>query len=315
MPKQPPPLIKNIHKYIVNSKIKILEGITISHSQLSMFSQCPHKWSLNYKDGFKLPSFSINMTFGTAMHNTIQNYLDVLYNVSGVKADEIDLEEYFEKELKTKYLEELNKNSNVHFSNKEEINEYYNDGIEILNFLKKNRKKYFSSRGYWLAGCEIPISFIPNEKYPNITYIGYIDMAIYHENTNTLKIFDFKTSIRSWDDKQKKDEIKQAQLLLYKHAISKQFNIPEGNIEIEFFILKRKLFENSDYPQKRIQLFSPSSGKIKVGKALKSVNDFIENSFSENGFKDKQHEAKPSKWSCQFCVFKEKKHLCKVGIS
>ena len=66
---------------------------TISFSQLSMYLSCPKKWSLQYRDGHKIPSFSINMTFGTSMHETLQNYLHVMYTESGVKADEINLEE------------------------------------------------------------------------------------------------------------------------------------------------------------------------------------------------------------------------------
>ena len=44
---------------------------TISFSQLSMYLSCPKKWSLQYRDGHKIPSFSINMTFGTSMHETL----------------------------------------------------------------------------------------------------------------------------------------------------------------------------------------------------------------------------------------------------
>ena len=45
---------------------------SISYSQLSTHMACPHKWSLMYRDGHKIPSFSINTVFGTAIHNTIQ---------------------------------------------------------------------------------------------------------------------------------------------------------------------------------------------------------------------------------------------------
>ena len=38
----------------------------ISYSQLSMYTQCPKKWALQYRDGHKVKEQSIHMTFGTA---------------------------------------------------------------------------------------------------------------------------------------------------------------------------------------------------------------------------------------------------------
>jgi hypothetical protein len=52
----------------------------ISYSQLSMYSQCPKKWALQYRDGHKVSEQSIHMVFGTALHETLQWYLDVMYS-------------------------------------------------------------------------------------------------------------------------------------------------------------------------------------------------------------------------------------------
>ncbi len=57
-----------------------------------------------------------------------------------------------------------------------------------------------------------------------------------HEPTNKIYIIDFKTSTWGWGDKEKKNEIKQFQLLLYKKYFSDHFKFPIDNIEIEFFI-------------------------------------------------------------------------------
>ena len=45
------------------------------------------------------------MTFGTALHEVIQHYLDKIYEVSGAAADRIDLEELFEDTLRKCYAE------------------------------------------------------------------------------------------------------------------------------------------------------------------------------------------------------------------
>jgi hypothetical protein len=58
---------------------------------MSMFRSCPRKWALQYRDGHNTHESSIHMTFGTAIHETIQNYLDVMYDTSGAEADRIDM--------------------------------------------------------------------------------------------------------------------------------------------------------------------------------------------------------------------------------
>jgi hypothetical protein len=134
---------------------------------------------------------------------------------------------------------------------------------------------------------------------------------MYHEPTNTFTIYDIKTSSRGWGDKEKKDEIKQFQVLFYKSFFSEQFGVPEDNIEVQFFILKRKLWEASDFPQKRIQEFIPAQGKIKLKKAKVALEAFIESVFNLDGtYKSTEHIATPSKSNCMYCPYKTKKELC-----
>jgi hypothetical protein len=95
-----------------------------------------------------------------------------------------------------------------------------------------------------------------------------------------LRYIDFKTSTRGWNEDAKKDEGKQFQLIFYKNFFSKQYNVPEDNIDVEFIILKRKIWEESEYPQSRVQEFAPPSGKIKMKKALTAINNFIEQCFN-----------------------------------
>ena len=44
----------------------------ISYSQLSMFSDCPQRWKLNYIDKKRISEPSIYLLFGTAMHEVLQ---------------------------------------------------------------------------------------------------------------------------------------------------------------------------------------------------------------------------------------------------
>jgi hypothetical protein len=101
---------------------------------------------------------------------------------------------------------------------------------------------------------------------------------------------------------------------LYKQYFSQIFNVPVDNIEIEFFIVKRKIWEKSEYPQSRIQTFTPLSGKIKSSKASKAVYDFIDKVFEQNGeYKNTKHEVNPSKDNCMYCFFADKPDLCSKG--
>jgi len=285
----------------------------ISYSQLSMFTQCPKKWSLQYRDGHKISEQSIHMTFGTALHEVIQHYIDKIYEVSGAAADRIDLEELFEDTLRKCYAEDYKRNNNEHFSSPTELREFFEDGKEILKFIKKKRNLYFKKKGTYLVGCEVPIVVAPNLRLNRVKYMGYLDIVLYNEHSETFKIIDIKTSTKGWNKWAKKDESKQFQLILYKHFFSKQYNIPIENIDIEFFIVRRKIYVDGDYPQKRVQQFYPASGKVKLNKAKNNLNEFINKAFNLDGsYKDTIFPAKPSKWNCTFCPFKDNMELCNV---
>jgi len=312
--KKQPKLIKEILK-ASEREVNYAYEKAISYSQLSMYRSCPHKWALQYRDGHYKSESSIHMTFGTAIHETLQNYLDVMYEKSGAEADRINLEEYFEERFRETYLKDYKSNKNVHFSDPTEMNEFFQDGIEILNYFKKKRNGYFSKRGWHLVKCELPLLISPNNAYKNVLYRGYLDVVLYHEPTNTIKIIDIKTSTRGWGDKEKKNEDKQFQLILYKKFFAEQFNFPVENIDIEFFIVKRKLYESEEYVIPRIQTFKPASGKIKMSRAEKAMNEFIEDVFNSEGkFKEDMFTPNPSKFNCGFCPFKNDKKLCHVGV-
>jgi hypothetical protein len=271
---------------------------------------CPKKWELQYKEGNYSFKPSIHATFGTALHETLQNYITVFYEESGAEADRIDIESYFQDRLSEVYKSGYESNQKVHFSTPEELREFYDDGLEIIKFFKKKKGGYFDKKGWHLIGCEIPIQLPPHPDYKNIIYKGYLDLVLYNEDSDKHKIIDFKTSTRGWNADTKKDEGKQFQLIFYKNYYSKQYKVPEDNIDVEFVILKRKIWEESEFKQSRIQEFAPPSGKIKMNKAMNSMASFIEQCFNYDGsFKDTKHPIIPNK-NCQYCPFNNNKELC-----
>lgn len=293
----------------------------ISFSQMSIFRGCPHRWKLQYKDKIKRFTSSIHTVFGTAIHEVIQEYLSVMYNHSVVIADQINLEDNFQTAFINEYQKQYKSNNNEHFSSAKEMREFFEDGIGILNWFKKKRSRYFSKRGYHLVGCELPIVIAPNKMYNNVLYMGYLDIVMYHEPTNTFKIIDIKTSTRGWGDQDKKNEDKQFQLLLYKQFFSEQYNVPLADIDIEFFIVKRKVLDWDDekimspHQAYRVQTFTPPSGKIKISRARNAINNFINECFNSSGeIKDVEYPKSVSKWNCSYCPYGKDKELCGEGI-
>ena len=288
----------------------------ISYSQYSMWKKCPKQWALQYRDGHKIYKPSVHTVFGKALHEAFQHYIQVMYDTSAAAADREDILELLKDKIREHYQDEYKKNKSQHFSNPGELSEFYKDGVEILNYLKKNRGKYFSKRGWHLVGIETPILMAPMKYNPNVLFMGYLDIVMYNEKLDKFKIIDIKTSTNGWKlDYVKKDEDKQFQLILYKKFFAEQFGVPVENIDIEFFITRRKVYEEGDFPQKRFQMYSPPSGKIKISRATKAIEEFMSECFIENKHSTKEMLPNPSKWNCTFCAFKEDKKLCGLGAS
>ena len=153
-----------------------------------------------------------------------------------------------------------------------------------------------------------------SDKNPNVFWYGFIDVVIRDTDLNKIKIYDIKTSTRGWNKYQKSDKLKLAQLVAYKKYFSDQFGTPIDNIDIEFFIVKRKLIEESMFPQKRIQIVNPASGSVTRKKVQKSIDEFIEYCFDENGNKNKEGKylalAGKGAKHCKWCPFKEDYENC-----
>ena len=307
MRKKPPVILKEIREKKL-PEIDYATQKSISYSQMSMFNECPKKWSLQYREGHKSFTSSIHTVFGTALHETLQHYLTVMYEQSDAAADKINTSEMLEENLREEYKKQYKANNNQHFVTPDELREFYEDGVEIIREISKDKKRYFGKRGWHLVGCEVPIVLTPHSKYQNIMFQGYLDLVLYHEPTNKIKIIDIKTSRQGWGKKEKSDENKQAQLVIYKKYFSELYNVPIDNIEIEFMIVKRKIFESDTYVIKRVQQFKPASGKVKLNKVTKSIESFIEQAFDRNGYKEVDHQPKLN-GNCKWCPF-YKTHLC-----
>ena len=99
---------------------------SVSYSQYSIYATCPHQWYLSYIENKNPFQASIHTIFGTAFHETLQQYINVMYNESGAAADRMDLEELFTEHFKKVYKTEYEK-AGEHFSTPSEMRDFFDD--------------------------------------------------------------------------------------------------------------------------------------------------------------------------------------------
>ena len=283
----------------------------ISYSQYSQWDVCPHKWKLNYIDKLSEFTDNIHTLFGTSMHEVLQTYLTVMYNDTIKMADALPLEKMLLHRMKYNYTNAMEKNGGEVICEQSDMEEFYKHGLSILDWFKKRRQNYFSKKGYELVGIETPINYdLPND----IKFIGYIDVLLYDKVRDRYKIIDIKTSTMGWNKYMKADKNKTDQLLLYKQFYGAQHDIPLDKIDVEYFIVKRKLYEKVDFPQRRVQTFSPANGKPSINKVINNLNQFLQESFIDGEYNmEHTYIKRPSKKNCRFCEFNQKEH-CDAGV-
>ena len=283
----------------------------ISYSQYSQWAVCPHRWKLNYIDKLRTFKGNIHTLFGSAMHDVLQTYLTVMYNDNIKKADALPLASMLLYRMKKYYKGIVEDLHGEEVSSQEEMQEFYEHGLTIIEWFVKKRSMYFSKKGYELIGIEVPIDLELPDK---IKFVGYIDVIIYDTVRDRYKIIDIKTSTMGWNKYMKADKTKTDQLLLYKHFYGAQHDIPVDKIDVEYFIVKRKLYEKVDFPQRRVQTFSPASGKPSINKLMNNLNQFIDESFVDGEYNLEHNYIKqPSKKNCRWCEFNQTVH-CDVGV-
>ena len=275
----------------------------VSFSQYSMWSSCPHQYKLNYIDKLGESSSNIHTIFGTAMHETIQHYLSVMYGVSKKQADEINKDKLLLERMREAYKSEVEKMSEGTPCTQIELEEFYGDGRRILAWLDKHMHKFYSKSGFELVGIEIPLNATIKE---GVHFIGFIDIVIRDIAANEIIIIDLKTSTMGWNQYQKADKMKNSQILLYKKYYSDLFNIPMQKIRVEYQILRRKLPEDSPFPIPHVSKHVPAHGAPSVNRVYNEFMEFINTVFDDDGkYKDIEFPKVPgpAKKNCKFCEF------------
>lgn len=296
--------LKGPVKVVWESKIKQTPSklTHVSYSSISTYNKCPKLWDMQYRK--KVVPFTQNIytTFGTAFHETLQTYLEILYHNSVKEANEMDINKLLYDNMIKAYRSGKAVNGHEHYSTADELNQFWLDGKHILDFIKKKRGVYFGTKNTMLAGVE---TLLYQNLKPGVVFKGLVDLVFYHPDTEEWTVVDIKTSTRGWNDTQKKNPNLTAQVVLYKEFFAKQFGIDRDKVNVEFFIVKRRVPKDAQYAsmQRRVQEFRPNAGPRKTKQVLESMNNFLTNVLDSNGkFIDKDHECKSPLGKCDNCM-------------
>lgn len=279
---------------------------TVSFSQFSNWFTCPFKWKLDYIDKLKTFEDNLIMSFGTAIHETIQHYLKTMFEQSEAVADALDLNQFFMESL-VKVVQP----KNIVYT-KEEWDGFLEDGKYLLAEFKdpSNRIRFFPRDKWELLGIETEI----NETIlNNVNLTAKLDLVLKEKQTGNIRIIDFKTSTNGWTNYTKEDFTKTSQLVLYKAVYSKKYNVPISKIDVEFFILKRKLYDASKtkYEQSRLQVFKPSAYQKDVIEVIEEFSKFVKSCFTDDGIHkvDGLYPKNPgkNKKNCKYCNYLKNK--------
>ena len=164
----------------------------------------------------------------------------------------------------------------------------------------------------------MPVLIEPHEDYPNVMLMGKLDLVMFDKTTHRLVIWDIKTSTRGWTKWDKQNKIKTSQMVIYKKYFADQYNVPIENIDVRYFIVKRKIPDNPKYQimKSRIQKFEPSSGKTTINKTVQNIREFIEDVFIKGTHSyntDKEYTKTATVKACRWCPFLDTEH-CDAGV-
>jgi hypothetical protein len=272
---------------------------TVSYSQFANYWSCPARWKLDYIDKLKTFEDSIHMSFGTSIHEAIQHYLHTLYNIGEKEAEAVDMIPMFIAAFKREVTKK-----NLKYT-PEEFAEFTEDGKAILTEFKDpaNRRMYFPRDKWELLGIEMQID---EPVINNVNLTAKLDLVLREKQSGDIRIIDIKTATNAWNNYQKSDFSKISQLILYKAVYSKKYKVPLNKIHVEFFILKRKLYDNCNYEQSRIQIFKPSTYQQDILQVIREFRKFVEDCFTPQGDHNtsiKYNKIPNGGKNCKWCIY------------
>jgi hypothetical protein len=223
----------------------------ISYSELKIFTECPHKWKLQYIDGLAGFTGNIYTAFGTAIHSVCEQ------SALGQLPDDqfaTHFDEVFLKELKG--LDEKPANKLI-VEMREQSREIFHKVFPALQELFPGYEVYSSEEGLYE-----PIKELKFDRYLK----GFIDLVIKTPD-GKYHIIDWKSCSWGWDVERKSDKMTTYQLTLYKKFFCEKHGIDPKMVETYFGLLKRTAKKDN------VEIFRVTSGSRKINNATKVLTD------------------------------------------
>jgi ATP-dependent helicase/DNAse subunit B len=163
------------------------KAVWVSHSSMGDFLKCPRLYYLhnvykNPKTGNKIALVSPHMSLGVAVHNV----LEWLVNYKSEERPSVDFLAQYEEEWK-KVSGKIGG-----FTSAEMELEFKERGKNMLLRVKENPGPLFKKTVNFYKGDMLPNFFLNGEE-DNIILCGKVDWIEYVEETDSLRVIDFKT--------------------------------------------------------------------------------------------------------------------------
>ena len=253
----------------------------VSFSEMSTWAKCSYKHYLQHVLKLGEDEASIFLTFGTAVHASLEKFLK-----TGVMDIAVALDIINEAYKEHGHLETF------HRKNKQD--EILAQAQKILIDFPLFLDAEFP--GWKIIDAELPL-YEQIDGKPH-AFKGYVDAIITAPNKKGKLVYwvlDFKTTTSYWSREKKSDALIRAQLILYKNYVSQKLNIPFKDIRCAFCLLKRKT-----KPGQSIERVDVSVGDVTTGRSLKIVNNML-TSMNKN-------VAIKNRYDCMYCEFEHTEH-------
>lgn len=234
-----------------------------------MFHNCQWRWVLDYVQNRRTKISSIEMSFGTAIHTTLEKLKSKTKDKrpSLEKAKSIFVRALVKEHMTLKKIANMKKYN---------LRDYVSAGFNILSKID-DCKEIKDGTVIWNE-FEL-FEDIERTDDIKIKFKGFIDIAIKitpSRGKNLLFICDFKTCSWGWNYEKKNDIMVQAQLILYKHFVCKKFDLDPKNVRTAFILLKKK----PKSPDDTIEFYQFSTGPKTMEKAVEMLQQDITKMFS-----------------------------------
>lgn len=252
----------------------------ISYSELKNWSECTWRHKLLYVDRLKIFQGNEHTSFGTAVHETVEQML-----LKKISDPYEHFHKVFDKEL-----------SEAGVSLGSELETEMRKQVEgIFELVEPSLNEYFKDRGGWslVATEEALKESITESRVQGYDFKGFIDLVL-KDGQGHYHVIDWKTCSWGWNARKKNDILYARQLVLYKYFYSKKLDINPRAISTHFGLLKRTAKKS------RIELFRVTSGERKTKNSLDFLDKALYNITKKRYIKNRL--------SCKYCPFYETEH-------